>query len=100
MFGCLFGVGYVIVRYRKNGFLKRLKATPLHAIEFIVAQVLSRLILAISMAIFIYVGASYILDTRMEGSDFLLLLVVILGAISLLAMGLWIQSRVAREVLA
>jgi hypothetical protein len=29
MFSCLFGVGYVVVRYRKNGFLKRLRATPL-----------------------------------------------------------------------
>jgi len=28
MFGCLFGIGYVIVRYRKNGYLKRLNATP------------------------------------------------------------------------
>ena len=100
MFGCLFGVGYVIVRYRKNGFLKRLKATPLHAIEFIIAQVLSRLILAISMAIFIYVGASYILETRMEGSYFALLLVGILGAISLISMGLLIASRVSSEELA
>ena len=29
MFSSLFGVGYVVVRYRKNGFLKRLNATPL-----------------------------------------------------------------------
>ena len=29
MFSCLFGVGYVVLRYRKNGFLKRLHATPL-----------------------------------------------------------------------
>jgi len=100
MFGCLFGVGYVIVRYRKNGFLKRLKATPLRAIEFIIAQVLSRLILAISMAIFIYVGASFILETRMEGSYFVLLLVGILGAISLISMGLLIASRVSSEELA
>ena len=27
MFSCLFGVGYVVVRYRKNGFLKRLRAS-------------------------------------------------------------------------
>jgi ABC-type multidrug transport system permease subunit len=100
MFGCLFGVGYVIVRYRKNGFLKRLKATPLRAIEFIIAQVLSRLILAISMAIFIYVGASFILETRMEGSYFTLLLVGILGATSLISLGLLIASRVSSEELA
>jgi len=100
MFGCLFGVGYVIVRYRKNGFLKRLKATPLQAIEFIIAQVLSRLILTMSMAIFIYIGASFILETRMEGSYFALLLVGILGATSLISMGLLIASRVSSEELA
>ena len=48
MFSCLFGVGYVVVRYRKNGFLKRLKATPLRPVEFMTAQILSRLMLAIS----------------------------------------------------
>ena len=37
MFSCLFGVGYVVVRYRKNGFLKRLRATPLRAVEFVIA---------------------------------------------------------------
>ncbi len=43
MFSCLFGVGYVVLRYRKSGFLKRLHATPLTAFEFLSAQVLSRL---------------------------------------------------------
>ena len=28
MFSALYGVGWVVVRYRKNGVLKRLKATP------------------------------------------------------------------------
>ncbi len=32
LFSCLFGVGYVLVRYRKNGVLKRLKATPVSAL--------------------------------------------------------------------
>ena len=29
LFSCMFGVGFVIVRYRKNGVLKRMKATPI-----------------------------------------------------------------------
>src|SRR5512138_2878076 len=45
MFSCLFGVGYVVLRYRKNGSLKPLTATPLSAFEFLSAQVLSRLVL-------------------------------------------------------
>ena len=48
MFSCLFGVGYVVLRYRKTGFLKRLHATPLSAFEFLSAQVLSRLALTLA----------------------------------------------------
>ncbi len=48
MFSCLFGVGYVVVRYRKSGFLRRLSATPVTAFEFGAAQVLSRLLLTVS----------------------------------------------------
>ena len=49
MFSSLFGVGYVVVRYRKNGFLKRLRATPLRSIEFVIAQVVSRLVLIVAI---------------------------------------------------
>ena len=42
MFSALFGVGYVIVRYRKNGMLKRLKATPVTALEYLSVQIVSR----------------------------------------------------------
>ncbi len=53
MFSSLLGVGCVIVCYRKNGVMKRLKATPLTALEFLAAQVVSRLwlIMVITMLI-------------------------------------------------
>ena len=76
MFSSLFGVGYVVVRYRKNGFLKRLRATPLRAIEFVMAQVASRLLLIMVITSFLFAGTSYFLDIRMEGSYVLLLLVM------------------------
>ncbi len=100
MFSCLFGVGYVIVRYRKNGFLKRLRATPLRAIEFIIAQVLSRLILILSITTFVFIGTKFFLDTKVEGSYLLLLLVTLIGAIALISMGLLIAARVTSEELA
>ena len=100
MFSCLFGVGYVVVRYRKNGFLKRLRATPLTSLEFIVAQVASRLLLAILITSFIYTGTHQILDTRMDGSYFTLFLVAVVGAISLVSMGLVVSARVTSEELA
>ncbi|MBT8077740.1 MAG: ABC transporter permease [Gammaproteobacteria bacterium] len=100
MFSCLFGVGYVVVRYRKNGFLKRLHATPLRAIEFVIAQVASRLLLIIVITAFVYAGTKYFLDTRMEGSHLTLLIIAIIGSVSLISMGLLVAARVTSEELA
>ena len=100
MFSCLFGVGYVVVRYRKNGFLKRLRATPLRAIEFVIAQVASRLMLIMSITVLIYLGTKYFLDTRMEGSYATLFIVAALGSISLVSLGLMVAARVTSEELA
>jgi ABC-type multidrug transport system permease subunit len=100
MFSCLFGVGYVVVRYRKNGFLKRLRATPLRPAEFIVAQVLSRLVLILLITAFIYAGTHLLLGTRMDGSYVALFLVTVAGAASLVSLGLLVAARVTSEELA
>jgi len=100
MFSSLFGVGYVVVRYRKNGFLKRLRATPLRAIEFVIAQVASRLMLILLITSFVYAGTASFLDIRMDGSYLLLLLVLFAGAVSMISMGLLVAARVTSEELA
>ncbi len=97
MFSALFGVGYVIVRYRKNGVLKRLKATPLSAFEFLSAQVISRLMLIMAVTISVYFGTDLFVDFAMFGSYFNLFLIFGLGAVSLISMGLLIASRTASE---
>ena len=100
MFSCLFGVGYVIVRYRKNGFLKRLRATPLTAFEFIAAQVASRMVLIMLITAFVYTGTHLLLNTRMEGSYVTLFIVGLVGAISMVSLGLIVSARVTSEELA
>lgn len=100
MFSCMFGVGYVVVRYRKNGFLKRLRATPLTSFEFISAQVASRMVLITCITVFVFAATHMILDTRMEGSYFTLFLVAVVGAISMVSLGLIISARVTSEELA
>jgi ABC-2 type transport system permease protein len=99
MFSCLFGVGYVVLRYRKNGFLKRLHATPLSAFEFLSAQVLSRLALAIVVTTILYVGISSIIHFRSAGSTLLLAGLMVLGALSMIALGLTIAARFSSEEL-
>ncbi|MCB1756415.1 MAG: ABC transporter permease, partial [Gammaproteobacteria bacterium] len=100
MFACLFGVGYVIVRYRKNGVLKRLKATPLKAFEFLSAQVVSRLWLIMAITIVVFLGTHVFLRFTMHGSYFSLLLLFTLGAASLISLGLIVAARTASEELA
>lgn len=100
MFGALFGVGYVIVRYRKNGVLKRIQATPVRAYEFLAAQVTSRLMIIVSANMIIFAGTNYFLDLTMLGSYFNLLVVCILGGLSLISLGLLMAARTESEELA
>ena len=97
MFSCLFGIGYVIVRYRKNGVLKRLKATPLTAVEFLSAQVVSRLLLIIAITVVVFVGTDLLVDFVMLGSHLTLLLVFVLGALCLICLALILAARTASE---
>ena len=99
MFSCLFGVGYVVLRYRKSGFLKRLYATPLTAFEFLSAQVLSRLGLILFVTVVLYFGIGAIIGFHNAGSTVLLLLLGIIGALSMIALGLTIAARFASEEL-
>jgi ABC-type multidrug transport system permease subunit len=100
MFACLFGVGFVIVRYRKNGFLKRLKATPLNPFQFMLAQLVSRLLLIMVITTVVYTGCNIFIEFNMQGSYWNLLLVTTLGAMSMISIGLLIASRTASEELA
>ncbi len=99
MFSCLFGVGYVVLRYRKNGFLKRLHATPITAFEFLSAQVLSRLGLILFVTIVLYAGIGAIIHFHSAGSLLLLLVIAISGALSMVALGLTIAARFSSEEL-
>jgi ABC-2 type transport system permease protein len=99
MFSSLFGVGYVVLRYRKSGFLKRLHASPLSAFEFLTAQVLSRLMLSLVVTVILYVGIAAIIGFHSVGSTVLLAGVATLGSLSMIALGLTIASRFSSEEL-
>ena len=97
MFSSLFGVGFVIVRYRKNGVLKRLMATPLTPLEFLSAQVVSRLWLIVLVSVLVYTGTNLFVDFRMYGSYLTLLLVLVLGTLSMISLGLIVAARMTNE---
>jgi ABC-2 type transport system permease protein len=93
MYSALWGVGYVVVRYRQSGYLRRLKATPLRKYEFLSAQIISRLFVTLSASAIVFAGTHLVLDYKMVGSVGLLFLVAVLGALSMITIGLAIACR-------
>ena len=97
MFSALWGVGYIVVRYRKNGVLKRLKATPLTPFEYLCAQTLSRIFLLMFTLIVVWVGCDLIFSFNVAGSYATLFFVFFLGGLSVTSLGLLIASRGTSE---
>lgn len=93
MYSCLYGIGYGIIRYRRSGYLKRLQSTPLTASEFLLSQVFSRLLITQVVTILIFISCLLLFSTRMVGNIGLLLMLSILGALSLISVGLLISAR-------
>ncbi|HUW42058.1 MAG TPA: ABC transporter permease [Rectinemataceae bacterium] len=97
LLGSLSGVGFVIVRYRRNGVLKRFKATPLSAFQFVSAQVLSRFFIVAFLSTVIFAGTDSVLHFRMAGSWALLALVNALAILCMISLGLVFSSRIKSE---
>jgi ABC-type multidrug transport system permease subunit len=97
MFSALWGVGYVVVRYRKNGVLKHLKVTPLTAFEYLAAQALSRIFLLMFTLVIVWIGCDLIFSFAVLGSYPDLFLIFFIGSLSLTALGLALASRGTSE---
>jgi ABC-2 type transport system permease protein len=97
MFSALYGVGFVVVRYRKNGVLKRLRATPLTAVEYLSAQMLSRLFILVFSIVILWVGCELIFNFNVVGSYFDLIIMFLAGCLSLLSLALIVASRGTSE---
>lgn len=100
MFSSLSGVGFVIVRYRKNGVLKRFKASPVGPGTFVAAQAASRLAIALITSIAVFVGTNLVLKFVILGSPLLLLLIAALGILCMISIGLVFAARLRSEELA
>ena len=99
MFSSLFGVGYVIVRYRRSGVLKRLKATPVTAFEYLTAQLVSRVVILLSTSFLVWFGCDFFFSFQMHGSYFDAFVVFLAGTICLVSLGLIIACRGTNEEL-
>ncbi len=99
MFSALFGVGYVIVRYRRIGVLKRLKATPVTAFEYLTAQLVSRVLVLLLSVSVVWLGCDLMFSFRMQGSYPAVLAVFFSGTLCLVSLGLVLACRGTNEEL-
>ncbi|SDI60004.1 ABC-2 type transport system permease protein [Ferrimonas sediminum] len=97
MFSGLYGVGYVIIRYRKNGVLKRYQATPMKPWIFILSQICSRMLMMMATATLVFVACSWMFSIAIVGSLLLLLITALLGALALVSVGLLVACRTRSE---
>ena len=97
MFAGLYGVGYSVVRYRKNGVLKRLSVTPVRPWEFLMAQILSRMFLLVIITLIAFFGCMMIFGFEFHGSYLDLIFIFTLGGFCLIAVGLIIAARSSSE---
>jgi ABC-2 type transport system permease protein len=88
----LFTVLYSFVHLRQRGILRRLKATPMRAADFLAAQVGTRLILAAAQTLILVLIALLVFRVHIYGDVAWLLLVAVLGAAVFLALGFAISG--------
>ena len=93
----LWGVGWVIVRQRKIGVLKRFKASPVTAFEYLLAQMLSRLIVLSVSGSILFAGAHLVYPFQTQGSYLDILIIYNLGCLSLSSVGLIFAARISSE---
>ena len=90
----------MIVRYRKNGVLKRMRATPLSAFLFLSAQLFSRMILLLMTSSITLWGAALLIHFPIHGSYLNFLVFTAVGSTALIALGLIVASRISSEEMA
>ena len=80
-------VAVQLVFWREEGITKRLAATPLAPIAMISGQLLARLLLSVAQEVVLIALAIWIFNIHIYGNWGLLALVVVLGALTMLAIG-------------
>lgn len=93
MGGGLWGIGYAIVDMRIRKLLKRLMATPMRRIDFLLGMLISRLVFMVPQIAILLLFSYWLFDVRVYGNWFSLLLVIFLGAVQFSVIGLLVASR-------
>lgn len=89
----LWAIGFYVVQMRSNRQLKRLVATPMRRRDFLLAQMLARLVFVVIEVPLLVVFAWLVFGVRIEGSMLQFAALVLLGTVSFSGLGLLAAAR-------
>jgi ABC-2 type transport system permease protein len=81
------GLSTAFVIYRERGILRRIKVTPFHLTSFVLARIISQLIIALAQTAILIGMAMALFGLNIEGNMALIVLEVLIGALAFLAIG-------------
>jgi len=89
----IWGLGYTIVDARRKKLLKRLVATPMSRVEFLISYLISRIALLVGEVIVLLGFAALFFDVPLRGSILQLALIILVSTFAFGGLGLLIASR-------
>jgi ABC-2 type transport system permease protein len=89
----MWGIGFSIVTARSRGLLKRLIATPMRKRDFLLGQMLGRLVFLVPEVAFLVGFAHVAFDVPIKGSIAALTAVTAVGALAFTGIGLLVAAR-------
>jgi ABC-2 type transport system permease protein len=81
------GLSTAFVTYRENGILRRIKVTPFSLTSFILARIVTSVIVAVLQAVVLVGLGVLIYGMTLRGNPLLILLTIMIGGLAFLAIG-------------
>ncbi|MEK7518493.1 MAG: ABC transporter permease, partial [Patescibacteria group bacterium] len=88
----VFSVAFVFTDYKEKGILKRLLATPMKPQDFVISQVITRLLVAVTQSAVLLGFGALVFKSHIDGNPLLILLTIMLGGIMFLGLGFTISG--------
>jgi ABC-2 type transport system permease protein len=83
----MIGLASAFVTYRERGILRRVRATPFPLSSFILARILSQLVVSVAQAVVLIAAGMLIADLTINGNLVYVLIMVTLGSLAFLSLG-------------
>jgi len=93
MMSCLWGVSYTLIEKRSKKLLRRMVATPLKKSHFLIAQLLTRILITLCESLVLIVFAYYYFHLQIQGSIPALIILFLVGNIAFIGIAILISSH-------